>query len=113
MRKYIIYISVLFLYSCASYNKLEPGIYKATGTDFDYTLKISDNKFELLERIKGANPTCNGVWNREAKGKIKLICSEEETLANQLSNSYMVQRVHYVKLKRKKIIYKNTVLKLQ
>ena len=113
MKMNLLYLSLIFLCSCASYNRLEPGTYQAAGTDFEYTLKITGSEFELHEKVQGANPKCSGKWKREVDGKILLICSNEESLSELLSNSYMVQREHYILLKRKKVIYKNTVLKLQ
>ena len=113
MKMNLLYLLIFFLSSCASYNKIESGTYKATGTDFEYTLKINGSEFELYEKVQGANPTCKGKWKRENDDKILLTCYDDETLSEQLSSNYMVKREHYITLKRRKVIYKNTVLKLQ
>lgn len=122
MKKVILYTIIVFLVflSCRSLNV---GSFPITGTfykqgkslgfNFEYKLELrEDGSFYLEEKLKDANPRCEGRWEIDGKDSILLKCDSVTNLNEMLTNSYMNNREQMLKmLSRNRLEYKNAVLK--
>lgn len=69
-----------------------------------------DSTFTLKMKYFEAQPQCIGKWRLVNKNTIKLICNEQEVYA-MLTNGYMNERVHRVKiLDTQRVKFNNTIL---
>ena len=114
--------SLISLAACVSTKKLAPsllvGNYAGTspgvtkGATNTYTLTLrQDSTFTFQIAVHGASPTCQGRW-KKAGNRLHLSCFEKESFDILLSNIYMNQREHTIKIiGRNRLNYWGTVLK--
>lgn len=120
--KAIIYISVVLMSFlscnaqqieketiCGTFYKLQKG------KDFNvsYTLELNtDSTFLLRLNTAGGKPQCEGKWKIVNSKSIFLKCNEIGDITETLTNGYMSQREHKMKIiSKNKIKYKDVVLK--
>ena len=82
------------------------------GSNTQYNLELKeDNVFILNINGHDFNPKCEGIWKRRADTLI-LKCSDNEGIAEKLSNGYMNQREFVIKVNNKnKLKLDNVTLK--
>jgi hypothetical protein len=114
MIKYLLFLLVIFHYSCVSTRELYDisGVFIKEGKDFRDILRLkNDNTFILEEHSFDVHKKCQGKATIIKPNKILLRCNDEAFPA-ALGNSYMQDREREViVLSKKKIKLGNVVLK--
>lgn len=120
--KILILVLLIFCIGCSTYKNvsdddligsfygLSKGQIQGSNTQYDLELK-EDSVFILSIKGHDFNPRCDGVWKHTADILI-LECSDNESIAEKLSNGYMNQREFVIKIKnRNKLKLDNLILK--
>jgi hypothetical protein len=73
---------------------------------------LPDHGFELKLRYQDASPKCNGTWKYTGKDTLILECAEVTDINTTLSNGYMNERYHALKIVNNNTLkFKNSILK--
>lgn len=85
------------------------------GNDFNiaYTLELrTDNSFKLLVNATGGKPQCEGKWEIKDNEIILLECYKDENPYETITNTYMSQKTHEVKvLSKNRLKYNDVILR--
>lgn len=85
------------------------------GTDFDiaYTLELKpDKSFKLIVNSAGGTPQCEGKWRIKDDEIIVLECYKDESPIETITNAYMSQKTHEVKvINKNRLKYNDVVLR--
>lgn len=111
--QYCIFLVMVLTCGYSSIDQNIFGEYVAQGTDFSYKLILnSDSTFSLSEKQKHIEQRCSGKWSSKGTYLIELTCDDAKTVEEEVSTSYMTQRVRQVELLRKgKLKIDNVILK--